>query len=163
MTVGTSAMVFMAVVAIAVILLGARRMSSTPIRYGCPGSCLGVVKVEGENAIETVNIGTGEHREWRFCADPPVNGLMYPGYVIEMRVIETGPCQALDEPASDPPVHIVRGKDMKRAAYRVISPVVKEDGDDRPVLARNCNNTLDDRDVVCDGGEAQFSEQLSQR
>jgi hypothetical protein len=135
-----------------------------PISYACPHSCLGIVKVEGPNAIETVNLQTSEHREWRFLANPPIErGAIFPGYVIEVRVRETPAGEELDEPSASPPYHIVRGKDIASPAYAPVEDVTYYDGPDRPVLARNCRNTPDDKDVVCDGGDAQFERQLSRR
>jgi hypothetical protein len=135
-----------------------------PITYACPQSCLGIVKVEGPNAIETVNLQTSEHREWRFLANPPIQrGGIFPGYVIEIRVRETPAGQELDEPSASPPYHIVRGKDVSRPAYAPVASVTYEDGPDRPVLAKNCRNTPDDKDVICEGGAAQFERVLSQR
>jgi hypothetical protein len=157
-----STVLFMAVVCGGLVYLGTR--PAPPITYSCPQSCLGIVKVEGPNAIETVNLQTSEHREWRFIANPPITrGSVFPGYVIEIRVRETPVGAELDEPSSDPPYHIVRGKDVAQPAYAPVAGVTYEDGPDRPVLARNCRNTLDDRDVVCEGGDAQFERQLTQR
>jgi hypothetical protein len=118
--------------------------------------------VEGPNAIETVNLQTSEHREWRFLANPPIRrGAVFPGYVIEVRVRETPAGQELDEPSSSPPYHIVRGKDVSKPAYAPVGDVTYYDGPDRPVLARNCRNTPDDKDVICDGGDAQFGREYN--
>lgn len=160
---GTSLALWFAALCCAVMLYGISRMPSA-ISYACPNSCLGIVKVEGPNAWETVNLVTGKHREWRLCAIPPVQrGSIYPGYVIEIRVTERVGCQQLDEPSADPPYHIVRGKDRNQAAYGPVTYATYDDGPDRPVLANNCRNTPDDKDVICEGGDARFGTELSQR
>lgn len=160
---GKYAPIWFAMFCCAAIILGAMRMPSA-ISYACPNSCLGIVKVEGPNALETVNLVTGQHREWRFCATPPVErGGVFPGYVLEIRVTERLSCQQLDEPSADPPYHIVRGKDRNQAAYGPVTYATYDDGPDRPVLANNCRNTPDDKDVICEGGDARFGMELSRR
>lgn len=108
------------------------------------------MKVEGPLAIETVNLATHLHREWRFCPKNP-DLQVFAGYVIEVVEIERGPCQ--DIGPADEQYHIVRGKDLKRdkTAYLPVSDVTNLDGDDRPVLAKNCHNNQADTSVICDG------------
>lgn len=134
------------------------RVTSAPIvSYSCPESCLGVVKIEGTNAFETVNLKTGKHTEWRLLSDPPVTpGGIFAGYVLEMRVKQMIGGLALEEPSKDLPYHIVRGKDRSRPEYFPVLNSTYDDGEDRPVLANNCRNTIDDKDTVCDGGTAIF-------
>jgi len=126
----------------------------------CPDNCLGVEKIEGPNAFATRNLKTGQAYEWRLRANPPVD--LHAGYVIEISFVERGKYEDIDGIAM--PYHIVRGKELDRVpAYSIIKPFVNFDGDDRPVLAKNCRNTPDDADVICVGGEAQFVQELSQR
>ena len=133
----------------------------TPIVLSCPNECLGLVTIEGPNDFETVNLKTGRHREWRFRADPPLTpNVLFAGYVIEMTFIEHGDYELPD--ANNYAFHIVRGKELKRPAYYPLLPVTYFDGPDRPVLAKNCYNTPDDKSVVCDGGIPEFGIQLSE-
>jgi hypothetical protein len=127
------------------------------VAYKCPENCLGVEKIEGPNAIATRNIVTGQRREWRFCRHPPVR--LYAGYVIELTVAERGDCQDLNR--ADLFYHIIRGKETEWKA--VYADVTYDDGPDRPVLARNCHNTADDKDVICEGGDARFDREISLR
>jgi hypothetical protein len=126
------------------------------ISYDCPDECLGVVKVEGPNEIETVNLKTQRHREWRFRASPPVTPkAIFPGYVIELQFVEKGGHEDFVF------FHAIRGKQWGKG--EIYDAVTYFDGPDRPVLAKNCKNTPDDKATVCEGGVAQFAQELSQR
>lgn len=152
-----------------VALLFSGRVKPLPVvHYTCPDYCLGVVRVEGVNAIETVNLKTGQRREWRFCPDrvvanPKPPSIVFKGYVVEIHAIETivSVCDDLNGPGLD--VHIIRGKEMN---VKPVMAVTHFDGPDRPVLANNCWNApwdgKPDATTECEGGDARFDEQLTQ-
>lgn len=156
---GRSAMVLAASV---LALLIYKTTQPEVIDFHCPEACIGVTKIEGENQFAAVNLKTGRRAEWRLCDKPAVvPGGIFPGYVIEIRFKQLTNCQQLDEPSSDLPYHIVRGKDLSSNRYAPVAANTYWDGDDRPALAKNCRNTADDKNVVCDGGEAKFIQEMA--
>jgi hypothetical protein len=129
----------------------------------CPDNCQGIENIEGPRAFASRNIKTGRVYEWRICdSEAPLS--LYAGYVIEISYIERGSCQDIDSVPSKPPYHIIRGKELDRvSAYSIVKPFVNFDGDDRPVLAKNCWNSPDDSTTICSGDGAQFVREISQR
>ena len=136
-------------------------------RYQCYDQdhpfCWGVEEVEGNRAFRLVNVATGERREWRFCfekdrdgrdLDPEVN--LFAGYVLSELVVYEGSCASIRAPEQH--YTIIRGADRlwRETAY---SKGTYFDGEKRPVLAKNCHNTPDDKSTVCDGGVAKFTQE----
>jgi hypothetical protein len=71
---------------------------------------------------------------------------LFEGYVIELRYIEHPTCEC--PPEDGMLFHIVRGKEWKPDA--VFGPLTHPDGPDRPILANQCWNTLDDKNTACE-------------
>lgn len=118
-----------------------------------PGPLYGVEQYEGNNNFAFVNLRTGEHSEWRFCKEQE-RVPIYPGYLLsKMETTVRDGCDVLPDGI---PYVIVRGKHSDWLPYIAM---VGDDGADRPVLARNCHNTLDDKDTACTGGEAKFTQE----
>lgn len=115
----------------------------------------GIVRVEGNHAYRFIDLATGELREIRFCSDYDESKGLFAGYVLKkLVVVETGTCEWLNR--ADLHYDVVRGDDAKwwKSPY---SSVTKPDGDSRPILAKNCFNTPDDKSTSCIGGDAKFT------
>jgi hypothetical protein len=122
-----------------------------PADFLCPENCTAIQKVEGVQGIEGINLKTGRVNEFRWCrpyVDPNYPKL-FPGYVIELHTVRRGFCDDITPPTYY--FHIVRGKELKKAAYQLVSAVTRFDGDDRPALSNRCHNTEDDTNVICEG------------
>lgn len=142
---------FVAALVVITMAVVVRHIPRRPVVLMCPENCLGVVSTDGPNQFTFRNIRTGEVSRLHF--DPKESVPFYPGFVLSK--LSFYPNRLYDELPSDTMAYIiVRGSDTQWDA--ILAPVVKDDGPTRPVLARNCWNTADDSDTVCEGGKAMF-------
>ena len=151
------------VLSLVVIVYASTKQRET--KYECPDFCLGVQQVENPFAIRTVNLKSGEIREWRFCPGNGVN--LFKGYVIELYAAWTGWCYDLNGTRH---YHIVTGRDIENPRYSLVKTVSRADcnpisgracgSDHRPALVYNCRDTADDSDVVCDG-DPKFTQETA--